>query len=53
VLQALRHTGPAPARLPGYRGAELSHAPGPHRLEVVLDAGSPLDVTAELALSVC
>jgi len=53
TLQALRHTGPAPARLPGYRGAELSHAPGPHRLEVVLDAGSPLDVTAELALSVC
>jgi hypothetical protein len=53
TLQALRHTGPAPARLPGYRGAEFSHAPGPHRLEVVLDAGSPLDVTPELALCVC
>ena len=50
TLQALRHTGPAPARLPGYRGAELSHSAGPHRLEVVLDAGAPLDVTAELAL---
>ena len=53
TLQALRHTGPASARLPGYRGAGLSHSTGPHRLEVVLDAGSPLDVTAEVALSVC
>ena len=48
--QVVRHTGPAPARLPGYRGAEVRYASGPHRLEVVLDAGSPLDVTAELAL---
>ena len=51
--QALRHTGPAPARLPEYRGPAVEHAAGPHRLEVVLDAGAPLDVTAQLALTVC
>ena len=48
--RVLRHTGPAPARLTDYRGAEVEYAPGPHRLEIVLDVGTPLEVTPELAL---
>jgi hypothetical protein len=51
ALQVLRHTGPAPARLPDYRGPRIEHTPGSHRLELVVDDGSPLAVTAELGLS--
>jgi hypothetical protein len=29
----------------------MSRRSSPHRLEVVLDAGAPLDVTAQLALN--
>jgi Glyoxalase-like domain len=51
ALQVLRHTGPAPARLPGYHGPRVEYTPGSHRLELVLDSGSPLAVSAELSLS--
>ena len=49
--QVLRHTGPAPARLPAYRGPRIEHASGAHRLELVLDDGSPLAVTPSSPLS--
>jgi Glyoxalase-like domain len=50
ALQVLHHTGPAPARLPGYRGPRIAYTPGPHRLDLVIDRGQPVAVTAELAL---
>jgi hypothetical protein len=48
ALQVLRHTGPAPARLPGYRGPRMGYTPGSHRLELVVDDGSSLALSAEL-----
>jgi Glyoxalase-like domain len=48
ALQVLRHTGPAPARLPGYRGPRIGYTPGSHRLELVVDDGSSLALSAEL-----
>jgi Glyoxalase-like domain len=50
-LVAVRHFGPAAARLPGYSGPEVRHAAGPHRLELVVDGGEPVAVTRELVLT--
>jgi Glyoxalase-like domain len=50
VLQVVRHSGPAAARLPSLRGPQVEYAPGRHRLDLVLDGGLPVAVTAELGL---
>jgi glyoxalase-like protein len=49
-LLRVDHHGPAPAGLPAYSGPPWAHRPGPHRLELVVDGGAPLDVTDHLAV---
>jgi Glyoxalase-like domain len=50
ALRAVRHSGPAPARLPDHDGPFTRYTPGPHRLELIIDRGQPVVVTAELVL---
>ena len=51
ALRVVRHSGPAAARLPSLCGVQVEYTPGRHRLDVVLDRGLSVAVTAELGLS--
>jgi len=44
--------GPAPADVPAYAGPRVLHRPGPHRLELFVDAGHPVDVAGHLAIRI-
>jgi hypothetical protein len=50
-LLAVRHTGPAAPDLPPYEGPPVRTTPGPHGLEIVVDAGHPVAVTEILAIA--
>jgi Glyoxalase-like domain len=50
-LRAVTHTGPAPAPLPRHTGPPVTHAPGPHRLELTADGGTAISVAELVALS--
>ncbi|MGY1736988.1 VOC family protein [Geodermatophilus sp. SYSU D00684] len=52
ALQCVHHTGPAAAAVPRYAGPRVVHRPGRHRLELVVDAGRPVEVTDLLALRI-
>jgi hypothetical protein len=51
-LRAVHHRGPAPADVPPYAGAPLLHRPGPHRMELLVDTGRPVEVTDLLSIVV-
>jgi hypothetical protein len=51
-LVAVRHTGPAPARLPDFGGPPVEPSSGEHRLELVVDQGRPITITEVLAIDV-
>jgi hypothetical protein len=51
-LRAVHHQGPAPPDVPPYAGPPLLHRPGPHRMEVLVDAGRPVAVTELLSIVV-
>ena len=51
-LTALRHTGPAPVRAPGWAGPAYTWRAGPHRLELEVDRGDAVEVTEVLFLGV-
>lgn len=51
-LRAVQHRGPAPADIPPYAGPPLLHRPGPHRMELLVDAGGPVAVTDLLSIHV-
>jgi hypothetical protein len=50
ALRAVHYSGPAPARLPDHDGPLPRYTPGPHRLDLIIERGQPVAVTAELAL---
>jgi len=51
TLRELRVGGPAEPALPAYEGPPVTHVPGPHALELVIDpAGATLEVDEGLTL---
>ena len=50
VLREVRVGGPAAPALPPFAGPRVSHAPGPHRLELVVGEGPLLEVGDGLAI---
>lgn len=50
VLQCVEHRGPGAAGFLRYSGPRVVHRPGRHRLELVVDAGRPVEVTDLLAV---
>jgi hypothetical protein len=51
-LVAVRHTGPAPARLPDFSGPAVEPGSGEHRLELIVDQGTSITITDVLAVGV-
>lgn len=51
-LLAVRHTGPAVARLPDFSGPPVEPSSGNHRLELIVDRGTPTTITDLLAVDV-
>jgi hypothetical protein len=52
ALQCVHHVGPAAADVPRYAGPRVVHRPGQHRLELVVDAGRPVEVSDLLAIHI-
>ncbi|MGY1730295.1 VOC family protein [Geodermatophilus sp. SYSU D01045] len=52
ALQCVHHVGPAGADVPRYAGPRLVHRRGRHRLELVVDAGRPVQVSDLLAIRI-
>ncbi|MGY1616314.1 VOC family protein [Geodermatophilus sp. SYSU D00691] len=50
TLREVHHRGPAAPDLPDHVGPPWIHRPGPHRLQLVVDGGSPVEVTDQLAV---
>ena len=51
-LSAVRQIGPAPAALPAFDGPPIEHTPGDHRLELLIDGGTDVQVTGQLSIVV-
>jgi len=51
-LVAVRHTGPAPARLLDFSGPTVGPGSGEHRLQLIVDQGTPITVTDLIAIDV-
>ncbi|HLM07551.1 MAG TPA: VOC family protein [Blastococcus sp.] len=51
-LLTVEHHGPAPADLPCFTGPSWTYRPGPHRLELFVDRGRPVEVSEHLSLRI-